>query len=465
MTLTKPKETSGIKIARSSFLHFVSAIAPHFIFSNFARDLCKHLQAFFVSSQKQEMPKLLLEAPPQHGKSLICAVLFPAWIIGVRPDLRIAVATYTFNLAKKRNIEIQRIMESVSYRTIFPEVRLRQGNKAVEGARDAEGFEVVGRDGSMRFVGVGGSLTGFPVDIGIIDDPYKDMSEARSQSMNNSVIEWYNAVFKTRLSKISGTVMMLTRWATNDLAAWCMQNEKWIEHKYRAIDNDKALVPALHPLTQLMEIRDSMPDSIWEAMYQQNPVIQGGNIIREEWLRYYHQYPQKFEKLFLVGDTAQKTKEHNDYSVLSVFGESENMLYMLDMWRAKVTAPSLRDAAIIIWNKWREGINNTLPTGFYIEDKASGTGLIQELLIQSAIPIVPLQRDKDKYTRLMDVLNYIQAGRLYVPANAPWTITVVNEMMAFSGDMKHEHDDIVDTIVDGLTIAFGPGHISSLDVL
>ncbi len=455
----------AISKCRSSFIYFVSAVAPHFIFSDFSRDLCRNLQKFFVDAQREKMPKLLLEAPPQHGKSFICSVLFPAWIIGVRPNLRVAVATYTFILAKKRNIEIQRILESDMYKAIFPDTTLRQGNKTVDGARDAEGFEIVGKDGSMRFVGVGGSLTGFPVDIGIIDDPYKDMSEARSQTMNNSVIEWYNSVFKTRLSKISGTVMMLTRWATNDLAAWCMKNEKWDEHKYMAIDNGKALVPQLHPVEQLLEIQASMPPAIWEAMYQQNPVIQGGNIIKEEWLKYYSVLPEKFERVFITGDTAQKVKEHNDFSVFTCFGFDGANVYILDMYRGKVTAPGLRDAALEFWNKWQNGAGGAHCSGFYIEDKASGTGLIQDLQISSPIPILPVQRDRDKYTRLMDILNYIQAGKLYLPANAVYTKIMVDEMLAFSGDMKHEHDDIIDTIIDGLYITYGPGFISMLDVL
>lgn len=455
----------AINKCRISFTHFVAAIKPGFVFSNFSKSICNELQKFYIASVKTEMPNLLLEAPPQHGKSWLCAELFPAWCMGVNPDVRIAVATYAFPLARKRNTEIQRIIESEEYRQIFPETRLRQGNKVMEGMRNAEEFEIVGKRGGLRCVGVGGSLTGFPVDIGIIDDPYKDMAEARSQTQNNTVIEWYNSVFKTRLSKKSGVVMMLTRWATNDLAAWCLSNEIWIEKKYQAIDNEKALVPALHPIEQLNKIKESMPDAIWEAMYQQNPYIQGGNIIKEEWLQYYQVLPERFNRIFITGDTAQKIKEHNDFSVFSCFGYDGVNLYMLDMWRGKVTAPGLKEAAINFWNKWAAGAKGEQCSGFYIEDKASGTGLIQDLQLSSPIPIIPVPRSNDKYTRLMDVLNYIQAGKLWIPANAVWTKTAVGEMSAFSGDMKHEHDDITDTIIDGLYIAYGPGMISILDVI
>jgi len=454
-----------VKKNRTSFISFVASYRPDFVFSEFSISICNELQKFYVSSMKKEMPNLLLEAPPQHGKSLLCAELFPAWVLGVNPNSRLAVATYTFTLARRRNIEIQRIIESSRYKQIFPETKLRQGNKVIDGEKNAEGFEVVGYNGGLRCVGVGGSLTGFSVDIGIIDDPYKDMAEARSSTQNNNVIEWYNSVFKTRLSKLSGVVMMLTRWATNDLAAWCLENENWNEHKYQAIVKDKALVPSLHPIEQLIKIKTSMPDAIWEAMYQQNPYIQGGNIIREEWIQYYSILPEKFERIFITGDTAQKVKEHNDFSVFTCFGSDGNFLYVLDMWRGKVTAPGLKQAALDFWTKWGAGIGGVACSGFYIEDKASGTGLIQDLQASAPIPIIPVPRSIDKYTRLMDVLNYIQAGKLWLPANAVYTNMMVGEMMAFSGDMKHAHDDIVDTIIDGLFINYGPGMVSMLDVI
>lgn len=448
-----------------SFVHFVAAMKPQFVFSHFSRSVCNDLQRFYVQTQKQEMPNLLLEAPPQHGKSWLCAELFPAWCLGINPNIRLGVSTYTSPLAEKRNIEIQRLIESPRYREIFPNTGLRQGNNIIEGARNSQEFEVIGHDGSLRAVGVGGSLTGFPLDIGVIDDPYKDMGAARSATQNAAVIEWYNSVFRTRMSKRSGVVMMLTRWAKNDLAGWAMENEQWTERKYRAIEDGAALVPFLHPIEQLERIKASLPEAIWQALYQQNPIIQGGNIIKEEWFQYYVTLPERWDRLFLVADTAQKTKEHNDYSVISAFGVAENNLYLLDMWRDKVVAPGLREASKRMWNKWHAGIGERPMSGFYIEDKSSGTGLIQDLAADSAIPIVPLQRTTDKYTRLMDVLNYIQSGRLYLPLNAPWVKDATDEMLAFSGDMKHEHDDIVDTIIDGLFIAFGPGMLSILDVI
>ncbi len=442
------------------------------MFSDFSLDLADKLQRFYVQSQEQELPKLLLEAPPQHGKSRVAAELFPAWLLGINPNLKIVVATYAFNLAKKRNFNIQRIFESPIYKQLFPASKLRVGNDLVQGERTAEGFSIVSErdgtkfEGAIRFTGLEGSLTGYSADIGIIDDPYKDMASARSRVQNEKTIEWYNSVFKTRLSKRSGVLMMLTRWTINDLAGQCSKEGDWTEIKYQAISKEgKALVPPLFPIKLLLKRREETSTAIWEAMYQQNPITQGGNLIKEDWLQYYSTIPQKLDRIFITGDTALKATEHADYSVFSVWGKVDNKLYWLDMWRGKVEAPGLKEAANKIWDKWKAGIGETPANAFYIEDKASGTGLIQELKRSSSIPILALPRTRDKYSRLMDVINYIESERLYLPDNAVWTKSAVEEMLAFSGDLKHQHDDIVDTLLDGLSITFVTRRLTRMDVL
>ncbi len=455
-----------LALCRSSFLRFIAAVDPTFHISDFSFEIAQELQVFYKESQQGKLPNILLEAPPQHGKSTQVAQLFPAWLLGVNPHLKIVVATYTFALALKRNLAIQKILESPPYQKIFPNVKLRTTRSMLDGERSAEGFSILGTDGGMRFVGTGTALTGFSMDIGIIDDPYKDMAAARSKIVNQATIEWYHSVFQTRTSKVGGSVMMLTRWTPNDLAGHLAATGEWKQLKYKAINMyGKALVPALHPLKQLLKIRSTFPSVLWEAMYQQNPIIQGGNLIKEDWLQYYAALPPIFDKIFITGDTAMTAHEASDFSVFSVWGQSENNLYMLDMWRKQVTSPDLKAGALKIWDTWAAGIGNTPCSVFYIENKVSGTGLIQELLRFYSIPVKPVERQRDKYTRLLEVLTYIEAGRLHLPLNAPWTKTVTDEMVAFSEDLKHEHDDIVDTVIDALNVAYVRRRVTSLDVL
>ncbi len=462
----KNKPKNVLDLCKTSFLRFMVAMDPTFKVSDFSFEVAQELQSFYKEAQGGKKPHVLLEAPPQHGKSTQVAQLFPAWLLGINPNLRIVIATYAFSLALKRNLAIQKIIESPPYQKVFPQVKLRTTRSILDGERDAEGFTIIGASGGIRFVGMGTGLTGHSMDIGIIDDPYKDMASARSPVINAKTIEWYHSVFETRGSKVAGIVMMLTRWTVNDLAGHLVATGQWKQLKYKAINPyGKALVPHLHSRIQLLQLKKVFPEALWEAMYQQNPIIQGGNIIKESWLLYYSALPSKFEKIFITGDTAFTTAEASDYSVFTVWGKSENNLYMLDMWRDKVISPDLKEATLKLWDKWASGLSNTPCSTFYIENKASGIGLIQELRRDYQVPIKAVERQKDKYTRLTEVLTYIEAGRLHLPLNAPWIKEVVGEMISFSDDNSHEHDDIVDTILDALNVAYVKKRVTSFDVL
>lgn len=140
---------------------------------------------------------------------------------------------------------------------------------------------------------------------------------------------------------------------------------------------------------------------------------------------------------------------------------------MLDLIRGKWEAPELKQQVKILWNRWVKGIGKTACSGLYIEDKASGTGLIQELQRECAIPIIPLQADKDKLTRLEGVLSHIEAGNLELPYNQDYDLNrpLLNECEAFTRDDSHKHDDIVDVIVYAIMIGLSKLKVSILEVL
>ncbi len=453
----KPKlQPNVIAACRRSFLRFCVAMNPEFDVSDFAATVAMNLQSFYLDTRDGLKPKILLQAPPQHGKSYIAAELFPAWLLGINPNLKVVVVSYDGDLALRRNISIQRLIESSPYKELFPDTRLKATRSMLE-ERNALGFTIVARLGSLRAVSIGMSLTGHSMDIGIIDDPVKSLKEARSPTINQNTYDWYKTVFKTRFSKVGGTVMMMTRWSVNDLAGRVMEDEEWEDLRFPAInDQGEALVESRHPLSQLLETKEELPEIFWEALYMQNPFPPGGQIIHEDWLQYYQVLPEEFSKIFITGDTAFTVHESCSYSVFSVWGLSENNLYMLDMWRDQVTSPYLKEEALKIWEKWKNGINGTPCSDFFIEMKSSGIGLVQEFQANYAIPVTGIERGKDKWTRLMEVLTYIKAGRLHLPLNAPWLKYVINEMVQFTEYKKNpeQKDDIVDTVIDALNEAF-----------
>jgi predicted phage terminase large subunit-like protein len=191
---------------------------------------------------------------------------------------------------------------------------------------------------------------------------------------------------------------------------------------------------------------------VFSSQYQQNPTAMGGNIIRGEWFETYEVLPKiKQRKIFV--DTAMKTKEANDYSVFQVWGRGDDgKIYLIDQIRGKWEAPELEKRAIAFWNKHKaydtEKFGQLLQ--MVVEDKASGTGLIQKIRFLNALPIKPLERVKDKLTRVMDVLGYLESRMVSLPADAPFTSDFIAECEAFTADDSHAFDDQIDPMTDAI---------------
>jgi predicted phage terminase large subunit-like protein len=232
-----------------------------------------------------EIKNLMVFMPPQHGKSELCSRRLPAKLLGDNPELRIALASYNHSFASKFNRDVQRIIDSEEYKQVYLETRLT--GKGFRGdsnwLRNSEEFEVVNHRGSFITVGVGGGLTGRPVDIGIIDDPYKDAADAWSPTIRQNVQDWYDTVFKTRLHNESQQLITLTRWHQDDLAGTILKREKenWYVVIFPAIkigppteedprEEGTALWESKHSLERLLTIK-KQNSFVFESMYQQNP--------------------------------------------------------------------------------------------------------------------------------------------------------------------------------------------------
>ena len=453
--------------ARRSLLDFILYINPEYIVSEFAQELCAALDQFFIDQQAGLRPVLVVQAPPQHGKSDIVSRYAPAYLFGQAPDLSIGGLSYSKDLATDMNRDVQRIMLSPEYSRLFPGASLsakRAVTVDVEAKRNSDVFEIVGRKGRYIGQGVGGPLTGKRLDIGIIDDPIKNAQEALSQTVKDGIWNWYITTFLTRLSKNSGQIIMATSWATDDLSGRILKINARARHlKFVAVNmpgekgydpsrREGALVPDLHPLDKLLETKAVMSDYFWSAMYQQSPIALGGNMFKTDEFRFYDVLPKlKWRAIF--GDTALKTKEQNDYSVFQCWGESyEGQAVFVDQIRGKWEAPELLLHAEAFWNKHKAEGTGTLRS-FNVEDKASGTGLIQTLK-RKGVPIIGIQRSIDKITRAMDAIPLIQSGNVLLPKNAPWLSDYLSEFAAFP---KGSHDDQIDPTMDAIDNVLNQG--------
>ncbi len=224
--------------------------------------------------------------PPQHGKSELVSRRLPAYILGRNPKTKIIVSSYSAVLASSFNRDCQRIIDNQTYNDVFPNTILNQSNVVTVSdswLRNSEIFEVVTHGGFLKAVGVGGSLTGTPVDVGIIDDPVKDSLEASSPTYKQRNWEWYNDVFSTRLHNKSKQLLTMTRWDVNDLAGMILKHsaKDWTVLHLPAIKENnltqedprkigEALWENKHSLARLLKVKETSMRT-FVALYQQDP--------------------------------------------------------------------------------------------------------------------------------------------------------------------------------------------------
>ena len=242
-----------------------------------------------------EIKKLMITMPPQHGKSEGATRRLPAFVLGQDPNKRIAIVSYNAIKARKFNRELQRIMDDDRYYELFPQTLLagqasyqEQGRRSRNYARNSDECEIVGYQGSFKTIGVGGSLTGEPVDMLIMDDLYKDASSAWSPVIRQNVADWYDTVASTRLHNDSQQLLVFTRWHMEDLAGRLLEQEGvydpienpqgWLLVSFPAIQNrppseqdprveGEPLWPERHSLEKLLEIKGRSP-TVFESLYQ-----------------------------------------------------------------------------------------------------------------------------------------------------------------------------------------------------
>lgn len=144
----------------------------------------------------------------------------PAFMLGLNPDKKICIGSYAATIARDFNRDVQRIIDTPSYRELFPETYLNGSNVVTMAntyLRNSDVIEMVGRKGLLRVVGRGGSLTSKTVDVSILDDVYKDYAEGNSPIVRNAAWKWYTTVVRTRLHNDSQELIVFTRWHDDDL--------------------------------------------------------------------------------------------------------------------------------------------------------------------------------------------------------------------------------------------------------
>lgn len=451
--------------ARENLHDYITFTNPKFHVSLFSKTVCAKLDKFIDDTIAGMRPVLIFQAPPQHGKSEMVSRKLPAYLLGRFPDWRIAMASYANNWAEALGQDVRRNLASPSHRELFPPLAEKR-----KYTKDTNGeFTSPTGDGSFICDGVGGGFTGRSADIFIIDDPTKNAEEALSEATKQSHWNWFMSTSRTRMSANSGLIVMATSWAEDDLPGRIAEmygGEERLTHlRFPAINSpdevgynpdlpEGALIPELHPLQQLLEIKDGggseekVSEYWWAAQYQQSPRALGGNVFKEKGIQHWtpKDLPAKFDKVIDSWDCTFKDTDGTDYVVGQKWGKKGASVYLLDQRRARMSF-TLTCTAIEELYKQRPMAQEVL-----IEDKANGPAVIDTL--KKIIPgIIAIEPDGSKLARAHAVTSYWEALNVWLPHHQlyPWVKQLISELTAFPAAA---HDDQVDALTQALRRLF-----------
>ncbi len=399
--------------------------------------------------------RLIINLPPRSLKSHLVSISFPAFLLGLKPSSQIICVSYGQQLANKLSLDCLKLMGSECYRGLFP-VQLSPRKQS------AQEFQTLA-NGSRLATSVGGVLTGRGADYIVIDDPLKP-DEAVSQTSRQSVNSWYDHTLCSRLNnKTTGCiVIVMQRLHEDDLVGHVLEQEDWEllrlpaiaeedeTHQIESIISTRTVRrragEALHPERESLEVlgnlRRTMGEYNFAAQYQQAPAPLGGGMIKAEWFRSHKpgEQPACFDCIVQSWDTANKSTELTDYSVCTTWAQKDKRIYLLDVLRKRMDYPDLKRAV-------RQHAELFHPTNILIEDKASGTQLIQELLRDGVYGVTPYEPTMDKIMRMHTVSNTIENGFVYLPTESDWRAAYMHELTTFPNG---KYDDQVDSTSQAL---------------
>jgi predicted phage terminase large subunit-like protein len=406
--------------------------------------------------RRGETTRLIMNVPPRSLKSHCASIAFPAFILGHNPTAQIICASYGQDLSNKLALDCRSLLNASWYQELFP-TRLSAHRQALS--------EFMTKENGFRLAtSVGGPLTGRGGDFIIIDDACKP-EEALSEVTRNTVNQWFDHTLYSRQNdKQNGCIIVIQqRLHEDDLVGHILQRGEWkvvslpaiavedeihtIKTPYGSRTVRRSKGEALHPeresLETLQNIRNTQGEYNFSGQYQQDPAPLGGGLVKSGWFRKYvvGEEPAKFDLVFQSWDTAVKTTELNNYSVCTSWGAKGQNLYLLNVLRRRMEFPDLKRSV-------REQARVFNASTILIEDKSSGSQLIQELLRDGLHAVTRYEPRLDKPMRLYAVTSTIENGFVYLPEKAEWLVDYLHEMSSFPKGRFNDQCDSTSQALD-----------------
>lgn len=440
-------------------------------------------------------PNLVLNVPPGSSKTELAIINFIAFGLARNPNARFLHISSGDDLVLLNSQSARDVVQSDDYQGMWPmEIAndakaKKRWNVIVEKdakARKAGGVYAVSLGGQITGFRAGHMAEGFQGAI-LLDDILKADAAYSESEVRKANRQLLGTVKSRRANPLTPIVLIMQRLGMKDPTAFIKGGNfpgKWkivvipalIDDAYVATlpadiqamiepseRDDKGRFsywPYKEPLQDMLDMeagrgKDADGNVVsrftFSAQYMQEPQAIGGNIIKGHWFPRVVILPKiLYRKIY--ADTAQKTAERNDFSVFQCWGYgADGRIYLLDQLRGKWEAPELKRMAIEFWNKHQAIKDLGALREMKVEDKSSGTGLIQELKRSNKIPVKGIERNKDKFTRVMDAAPNIEVGNVVLLEDAPFNSGFIAECEAFTADDTHEFDDQIDPLCDAIT--------------
>jgi len=476
------------EVARKSLIEFTLYTKPNYLAGWFNHLLAETLDRFLEDVVQKKSPRVMIFAPPRHGKSELTSRRFPAYTLGRYPEMSFIGTSWGSDMASSINRDIQRIICSDEYKDLFPGSTLWGQNirTVADGSylRNSDIFEIVGHTGVYKSAGRGAGIAGRGADIALLDDIVKDAEEAGSETVRESTWDWYANDLYTRLMPGGGILLIMTRRHEDDLAGRLLENmrkggEQWEIVNFPAVAETDEYHPRtgqllrkigepLHPERYTLELLDRIKfgtstepgvgSKMWASLYQQRPSAAEGNIFKREYWRFF-KTPTRLSSMaegerraylrtlgiyviIQAWDIAVGGKESNDYTACTTLGVSQNKLYVLNVWNKQCEFPEAKRQVLLLADAWH-------PTKIVIEGggSAGGKAIIQDLKRETTLPLHETITTTDKVMRANVVSPTHEAGMCWLPEGEGWVSDFVESCSGFP-NMKH--DDDVDSFIMAL---------------
>ena len=447
-------EMAQRELAKRSFAEYLAlAQGPTWKRTRLSEYLAEAVQEFVETPTENAYDILVVECPPQHGKSTTITESFPSWYLGRHPTNNVILASYNKDFAEKfcrRNKEKIRALGADLF-----DISIGSIDRADE-------FELSNAKGRLISRGIMSGITGNPANLIIMDDPIKNMQEADSPTYRSNLWEEWQASLKSRLAAKAKVVVILTPWHADDISNRILtneQNSRLIRIPVEAEEDDPlgrevgdALCPELgKDNAWLKDFKESYIHDAegglraWTALYQCSPRVEAGNLVQRDWWRFYDPDDKTimFGSEIISVDAAFKAADSNDFVAIQVWGKRKNDFYLRASFNKHLDFPQtvqmLRTVKAMYPNAHV----------ILIEDKANGPAVIATLQHDPDMFVIPVNPSGGKVARVNAVSAAIESGHVFLPTpeKAVWVNEFVDQFTEFPNGA---HDDMVDAASQAL---------------